>query len=69
MSRNLQRRHEILCPVLDDAIKKRLLFIFKMTLKDNLFTAKINDQGQHIMKNDSLPFSIQDAWMNPLKYL
>ena len=63
MSRNLQRRHEILCPVLDPMVQEKLLTIFSLTLKDTLFTARINSAGQHIMKNDSIPFSIHQHLM------
>lgn len=67
MSRNLQRRHEILCPVEDESIKKRLLKLFKLSLKDNLYSARLNDKGQHIMKNDSLPFSVHETLLDASK--
>ncbi len=67
MSRNLQRRHEILCPVYEKTIQKRLLKLFDMSLQDTTFSSTINANGEHIMKTEDPPFSVQETLIDYAK--
>ena len=61
MSRNLQRRHEILCPVYDKTIQKRLLTLFDLSFKDTTYSATINAEGEHEMNVLDPPLSVQET--------
>lgn len=68
MSRNLQRRHEVLCPVYDAEIKQRLLTIFQRSLADNLHSATLNAAGDHVMNDiTKSDFSVQDYFIKLAK--
>ena len=68
MSRNLTRRHEVLAPVYDEEIKARLQFIFDQSWNDNLYTARLNQEGDHIMKiPGESPVSVQDFFFKKAK--
>ena len=53
MSRNLTRRQEILCPVYDDTVKARLTHIFQKSWDDIAHTSEINQDGDHIMRQQT----------------
>lgn len=68
MSRNLTRRHEVLAPVYDPEIKARLQVIFDQSWKDNLYTARLNQEGDHIMKiPGKAPLSVQEFFFKKAK--
>lgn len=68
MSRNLTRRHEVLAPVYDEEIKARLQFIFDQSWNDNLYTARLNQEGDHIMKiPGESPVGVQDFFFKKAK--
>lgn len=68
MSRNLTRRHEVLAPVYDESIKERLRIIFEKSWEDNVYTARVNQEGDHIMKHPgNHPLSVQDFFLKRSK--
>jgi polyphosphate kinase len=68
MTRNLERRHEILAPVYDETIKKRLLDIFEYSLKDTLHSASIDEHGDHqVLWNETPSFNVQEVFLNQVK--
>lgn len=68
MSRNLTRRHEVLAPVYDEEIIARLKFIFDESWADNVYTARLNQEGDHIMKiPGKSPKSVQEFFFKKAK--
>ncbi len=68
MSRNLTRRHEVLAPVYDETVQKRLRFIFDLSWDDNVSTARLNQEGDHIMKvPGKTPISVQEFFYKKAK--
>lgn len=68
MSRNLTRRHEILCPVYDPLVKERLTHIFKKSWEDTEHTSEINQEGEHIMVSRKDPaFSVHQYFLHLAK--
>ncbi|MFP4078906.1 MAG: polyphosphate kinase 1 [Candidatus Izemoplasmataceae bacterium] len=63
MTRNLERRHEILVPIEDKRIKKDLLHIFDLYLQDTLQSAFILSDGSYQNKIPSPPFNVQEYFL------
>lgn len=68
MTRNLDRRVEIACPILDDELKKELIDIFDIQWNDNI-KARILDKNleNNIVANGKPPFRSQIQIYNYLK--
>ena len=68
MVRNLRRRVEVACPILDPTLKKRLLLELKeIFLRDNQQAWLMLPNGEYQrVKNDEEPFSSQDYLLNEL---
>jgi polyphosphate kinase len=60
MTRNLDHRVEVGCPIYDEAIKQELIDTFEISWKDNV-KARVFDaeQKNHYRQNDSPPFRSQ----------
>lgn len=68
MSRNLERRHEILAPIYDKEVKERVVKIFELSLKDTLHNAIIDETGTHHLTWDTLPsFNVQNHFLRLAK--
>lgn len=64
MTRNLDRRVEVACPIYDSEIKKELNEILKIVLSDNVKARIIDFNGDfNIIENGKLPFKCQEAFI------
>lgn len=52
MTRNMEKRVEIACPILDKNIKKRILSILEIMLKDNVKARTLRSFGNYVKKSD-----------------
>ncbi len=52
MPRNLERRVEILFPIEDDSLRKKLDFILQTQLKDNVKAFDLQEDGSYLRKKD-----------------
>ncbi|QSX09121.1 polyphosphate kinase 1 [Alkalibacter rhizosphaerae] len=60
MTRNMHRRVEIGCPVLDSDCRKRIVHILEAGLKDNVKSRELNSAG--IYKRPNGPDNVQKPW-------
>lgn len=64
MTRNLNRRVEIACPVLDQALKEQLLWILNTQLTDNVKASAMMPDGSYLRKSAALvPVCSQEIFM------
>ncbi len=64
MTRNLNRRVEIACPVLDQALKEQLLWILNTQLTDNVKASAMMPDGSYLRKSAALvPACSQEIFM------
>ena len=65
MTRNLNRRVEIACPVYDNEIREQLLWILSCQLKDNAKASFMMSDGIYVRKESQtpIPFSSQQQFM------
>ena len=64
MTRNLNRRVEIACPIYDPEVKDQLLWILHTQLEDNVKASSLLPDGSYVRKVNSLaPCSSQDIFM------
>src|SRR5690606_7344274 len=63
MTRNLQKRVELMCPVFDQNLKKSLINILNLSLADNekARVLRTNGQYEYYELNGELPFRSQFA--------
>ncbi|TXK84214.1 RNA degradosome polyphosphate kinase [Paenibacillus sp. N3.4] len=60
MTRNLTRRIELMCPVLDHQMKKMLIQIVRVTLHDNVKSRELMPNGMYTrVKNELTPYRSQ----------
>ncbi|MBT2287890.1 polyphosphate kinase 1 [Paenibacillus albidus] len=65
MTRNLTRRIELMCPVLNPAIRKQIVKILDITLKDNVKSSFLQPNGYYVRADDKkAPFRSQFAAMD-----
>jgi polyphosphate kinase len=65
MTRNLTRRIELMCPVLDKRIQESLIRILKITLNDNIKARHLQPNGMYSTLTDATkPFRSQFEAMN-----
>jgi polyphosphate kinase len=65
MTRNLTRRIELMCPVLDDDIRKQVIKILDMSLQDNVKSCFLQFNGNYERPDDKkAPFRSQFAAMD-----
>ncbi|MFZ7120093.1 MAG: polyphosphate kinase 1 [Eubacteriaceae bacterium] len=66
MTRNIVRRVEIACPVLDDDLKKKILHILDIMLKDNIKATVLQNDGNYLKKSyiDEIPLDSQKYFMD-----
>ena len=55
MTRNIENRVEVSCPIYDESIKKQLLTIFDLCWNDNVKARIINQAGNNSYKKDKKP--------------
>ena len=64
MTRNLNRRVEIACPIYDPEVQDQLLWILHTQLEDNVKASSLLPDGSYVRKVNSLaPCSSQDIFM------
>ena len=64
MTRNLNRRVEIACPIYDPEVKEQLIWILHTQLEDNVKASSLLPDGSYVRKVNSLaPCSSQDIFM------
>jgi|TARA_B110000971_G_C19537579_1_gene288746 polyphosphate kinase len=65
MTRNLNNRVEVICPILDAEIKEEILDIFNIYWKDNVKSRFVNHSSMNKYKRNSRPnFRSQDEVYN-----
>lgn len=72
MTRNIDNRVEVTCPIYDEDIKKELMDVFEICWSDNVKARIINDKQDNIYKRNDLPkvraqFATYDYYLNKLK--
>ncbi|WP_379126978.1 polyphosphate kinase 1 [Paenibacillus sp. sgz500958] len=69
MTRNLTRRIELMCPVLDSRIKSQIVKILELTLKDNVKSSFLQVNGNYERPDDKkAPFRSQFAAMDVTRF-
>lgn len=69
MTRNLTRRIELMCPVLDNGIRKQIVKILDLSLKDNVKSSFLQPNGYYERADDKkAPFRSQFAAMSVTKW-
>lgn len=63
MTRNLNRRVEIACPVYNNELKKELHWILDSQLKDTAKASIVLPDGTYCRKHSAIPFDSQDYFM------
>ena len=64
MTRNLDRRVEIACPIYDQEVKGQLLWILHTQLEDNVKASSLLPDGSYCRKVNSLaPCNSQEVFM------
>jgi polyphosphate kinase len=64
MSRNLNRRIELMCPVFDPSLKKMLVDILNLSLNDNVKARELMPNGNYVfVKNEKPPLRSQTEAM------
>lgn len=63
MTRNLNRRVEIACPVLDAVLKEQLKWMLDIGLRDNLKASFMLSDGSYCRKHGAVPFNSQSYFM------
>ncbi len=65
MTRNTERRVEVACPIYDPAIRKRLLDMMDILLRDNVKAREQFSDGRYILRTpvNSLPLCAQEYFM------
>lgn len=64
MSRNLNRRIELMCPVFDPTLKKMLVDILNLSLNDNVKARQLMPNGNYVfVKNEKPPLRSQTEAM------
>lgn len=71
MSRNLSRRVEIACPIIDKDIKKKIEYTIETMFSDNIKSRKLQSDGNYVKNLDDGPQSInaQELFINTYKNL
>ncbi len=66
MSRNLTRRIELMCPILNVKVKKMLIHILNLNLQDNVKARQLQSNGMYVRvpKQDAPPFRSQFEAIN-----
>ena len=65
MTRNLDRRVEVACPIYDPEVKKEINKIIEITLSDNVKTRKINSKGDYYkIFNGKAPMIAQNRFIS-----
>ncbi|MFD0695223.1 RNA degradosome polyphosphate kinase [Paenibacillus sp. GCM10027628] len=60
MTRNLTRRIELMCPVLDEPLKKMMIQILRLSLNDNVKARELMPNGMYArVKNELTPYRSQ----------
>ena len=72
MTRNIDNRVEVTCPIYDEDIKKELQDIFEICWSDNVKARIINEKQDNIYKRNDLPkiraqFATYDYYLNKLQ--
>jgi len=72
MTRNIDNRVEVTCPIYDEDIKRELMDIFEICWSDNVKARIINEKQDNIYKRNDLPkvrsqFATYDYYLNKLK--
>lgn len=55
MTRNIDHRVEVTCPIYDTEIKEELLDIFQLSWKDNVKARLVNSEVPNVYKKDGQP--------------
>ena len=63
MTRNLNRRVEIACPVYDPRLREQLQWILTCQLRDTAKAGALLPDGTYCRKHGAVPFDSQDAFM------
>lgn len=64
MTRNLNRRVEIACPVLDMQLREQLRWILNSQLRDTAKASLLLPDGSYCRKHSAVPFDSQDYFMH-----
>lgn len=69
MTRNLTRRIELMCPVKDSSIRKQIVKILELSLKDNVKASFLQPNGYYERADDKkAPFRSQFAAMDVIRW-
>lgn len=63
MTRNLNRRVEIACPVCDTQLREQLEWILDSQLRDTAKASLLLPDGAYCRKHSAVPFDSQDYFM------
>lgn len=63
MTRNLNRRVEIACPVYDTQLREQLRWILESQLRDTVKASLLLPDGSYCRKHSAVPFDSQDYFM------
>ena len=64
MTRNLNRRVEIACPVYDAQLREQLRWILDSQLRDTAKASALSPDGAYCRKRSAVPFDSQDTFMH-----
>jgi polyphosphate kinase len=69
MTRNLTRRIELMCPLLDPNLKKRMAHILNISLSDNVKARELMSNGMYtLIKNEKAPYRSQFEAMKSISW-
>ena len=63
MTRNLNRRVEIACPIQDEALRAELRWILDAQLRDSAKASLVLPDGSYCRKHSAEPFDSQDYFL------
>ena len=63
LTRNLDRRVELLVPITDENSRNKLLSILKMYFRDTFNTYILNKDNQYELLKSPVPFNVQEYFM------
>lgn len=69
MTRNLNRRVEIACPIYDEQVKEQLKWILDMQLKDTAKESFMMSDGVYSRKQSAVPFDSQQYFMDQTSHV
>ena len=62
MTRNIQNRVEVSCPIYDKEIKKEIIEVFEIGWKDNVKSRLVGREGKNLYKTDSNQLKVRSQF-------